>query len=55
MDVKGMWLFLNWLLIGGGLTHYELGNAKYMRLVYGEGLRVPKTSFRAWDRETYFY
>ena len=27
---------------GGGLTHYELGNMKYMRLVYGEGLRVPK-------------
>ena len=29
--------------IGGGLQHYELGNAKYMRLTYGEGLRVPKT------------
>eukprot|EP00355_Strombidium_rassoulzadegani_P002700 CAMPEP_0168613360 /NCGR_PEP_ID=MMETSP0449_2-20121227/3409_1 /TAXON_ID=1082188 /ORGANISM="Strombidium rassoulzadegani, Strain ras09" /LENGTH=163 /DNA_ID=CAMNT_0008653987 /DNA_START=38 /DNA_END=530 /DNA_ORIENTATION=+ len=44
MDVKG-----------GGLTHYELGNMKYMRCVYGEGLRVPKTMNRAWDREKYFY
>ena len=40
---------------GGGLTHYELGNTKYMRLVYGEGLRVPKMQNRAWDREKYFY
>merc|ERR1712021_246213 len=44
MDVKG-----------GGLTHYELGNMKYMRLVYGEGLRVPKMQNRAWDREKYWY
>ena len=44
MDVKG-----------GGLTHYELGNTKYMRLVYGEGLRVPKMMNKAWDREYYFY
>merc|ERR1712194_261299 len=44
MDVKG-----------GGLTHYELGNMKYMRLCYGEGLRVPKMQNRAWDREKYFY
>ena len=28
---------------------------KYMRLVYGEGLRVPKMQNRAWDREKYFY
>ena len=40
---------------GGGLTHYELGNMKYHRLVYGEGLRVPKTSNKFWDRELYFY
>ena len=40
---------------GGGLAHYELGNSKYMRLVYGEGLRVPKMQNRAWDREKYFY
>ena len=26
-----------------------------MRLVYGEGLRVPKQQWRAWDREKYFY
>ena len=26
-----------------------------MRLAYGEGLRVPKTQWRAWDREKYFY
>merc|ERR1740130_1823034 len=44
MDVKG-----------GGLTHYEHGNTKYMRLTYGEGLRVPKQQWRAWDREKYFY
>ena len=44
MDVKG-----------GGLTHYEMGNTKYMRLIYGEGLRVPKTAFRFYDREKYFY
>ena len=44
MDVKG-----------GGLAHYELGNMKYMRLTYGEGLRVPKMQNRAWDREKYFY
>ena len=43
------------MVIGGGLQHYELGNAKYMRLVQGEGLRVPKMTWRAWDRETYFY
>merc|ERR1712048_1194134 len=36
-------------------THYEQGNTKYMRLVYGEGLRVPKQQWRAWDREKYFY
>ena len=40
---------------GGGLTHYELGNMKYIRVVYGEGLRVPKTANRFWDREVYFY
>ena len=28
---------------------------KYMRLVYGEGLRVPHMQNRAWDREKYFY
>ena len=28
---------------------------KYMRLCYGEGLRVPKMQNRAWDREKYFY
>ena len=28
---------------------------KYMRLTYGEGLRVPKMQNRAWDREKYFY
>ena len=44
MDVKG-----------GSLGHYELGNMKYMRLTYGEGLRVPKMQNRAWDREKYFY
>ena len=37
-----IWNILTKLIIGGGLTHYELGNMKYMRLVYGEGLRVPK-------------
>jgi len=41
--------------IGGGLTHYEKGNTQYMRLAFGEGLRVPKTQWRAWDREKYFY
>ena len=41
--------------LGGGLTHYEHGNMKYMRLTYGEGLRVPKMQNRAWDREKYFY
>mmetsp|Transcript_19108 Transcript_19108/g.21444 ORF Transcript_19108/g.21444 Transcript_19108/m.21444 type:complete len:126 (+) Transcript_19108:38-415(+) len=40
---------------GGGLTHYNLGNMKYMRVVYGEGLRVPKTANKFWDREVYFY
>ena len=40
---------------GGGLTHYELGNTKYMRLVYGEGLRVPSPTNRFFDRDTYFY
>ena len=40
---------------GGGLTHYELGNAKYMRLTYGEGLRVPNLSYKNFDRDTYFY
>ena len=40
---------------GGGLTHYELGNMQYHRVVYGEGLRVPKTANRYWDREKYFY
>merc|ERR1712045_1101155 len=44
MDVKG-----------GGLTHYEKGNTGYMRLAFGEGLRVPKTQWRAWDREKYYY
>ena len=44
MDVKG-----------GGLTHYELGNMQYMRVVYGEGLRVPKIANNFWDREKYFY
>ena len=43
------------MILGGGLTHYELGNMKYMRLAYGEGLRVPKMQNRAWDREKYFY
>jgi len=28
---------------GGGLTHYEKGNVSYLRLAYGEGLRMPKT------------
>ena len=37
------------------MTHYEHGNTKYMRLAYGEGLRVPKMQNRAWDREKYFY
>ena len=37
------------------MTHYEQGNTKYMRLTYGEGLRVPKQQWRAWDREKYFY
>ena len=37
------------------MTHYELGNTKYMRLTYGEGLRVPKMMNKAWDREYYFY
>ena len=37
------------------MTHYEHGNVKYMRLCYGEGLRVPKMQNRAWDREKYFY
>ena len=37
------------------MTHYEKGNTQYMRLAYGEGLRVPKTQMRAWDREKYFY
>ena len=37
------------------MTHYEHGNTKYMRLCYGEGLRVPKQQWRAWDREKYFY
>lgn len=37
------------------MTHYELGNMKYIRLVYGEGLRVPKMMNKAWDREKYFY
>ena len=32
-----------------------MGNMKYMRLTYGEGLRVPKMQNRAWDREKYFY
>ena len=27
---------------GGGLTTYNHGNMKYMKLTYGEGLRVPK-------------
>ena len=40
---------------GGGLTHYNLGNTKYIRLCYGEGLRVPKTSNKFWDRELHFY
>ncbi len=40
---------------GGGLTHYELGNMNYIRTVYGEGLRVPKTANRYWDREKYYY
>ena len=26
-----------------------------MRLAFGEGLRVPKQQWRAWDREKYFY
>ena len=26
-----------------------------MRVVYGEGLRVPKTAKSFWDKETYFY
>jgi hypothetical protein len=29
--------------------------AQYMRLCYGEGLRMPKVQMRAWDREKYFY
>ena len=37
------------------MTHYEKGNMPYMRLAFGEGLRVPKTQNRAWDREKYFY
>ena len=41
--------------IGGGLSHYEKGNTGYMRLAYGEGLRVPKQQWRAWDREKYYY
>ena len=43
MDTKGK-LFQRVMLtiIGGGLQHYELGNQKYMRLAFGEGLRVPK-------------
>ena len=41
--------------IGGGLQHYERGNTQYMRLTFGEGLRVPKMQWRAWDREKYFY
>ncbi len=40
-------------IIGGGLTHYELGNAKYLKLTYGEGLRVPKT-FAIYDSD-YFH
>ena len=28
---------------------------KYMKLVYGEGLRVPKVQNRAWDQNYYFY
>ena len=42
-------------LLGGGLQHYELGNQKYMRLCFGEGLRMPKQQWRAWDREKYWY
>ena len=55
MDLKGKPLNQMILFIGGGLTHYEQGNTKYMRLAYGEGLRVPKLQNRAWDREKYFY
>ena len=55
MDLKGKPLNHLNMFIGGGLTHYEQGNTKYMRLAYGEGLRVPKLQNRAWDREKYFY
>ena len=57
MDIKGRWHSLNnkVLWIGGGLQHYDHGNVKYMRLAYGEGLRVPNQNWRAWDREKYFY
>ena len=41
--------------IGGGLQHYEKGNVSYMRLTYGEGLRVPKTMWAHWDREKFYY
>ena len=37
------------------MTHYEKGNMSYMRLCYGEGLRTPKTSNNAWDKEKFFY
>ena len=40
---------------GGGVTHYNLGDMKYIRLVYGEGLRVPKTANKFWDREYHYY
>ena len=40
---------------GGGAIAYNRGNTGYMRLTYGEGLRVPKQQWRAWDRESYFY
>ena len=40
---------------GGGLTHYELGNMKYMRLTYGEGMRVPNPTMKNFDKDVYFY
>ena len=37
------------------MTHYEKGNLQYMRVAYGEGLRMPSVQNRAFDREKYFY
>ena len=37
------------------MTHYEKGNIPYIRVVFGEGLRVPHTMNKAWDREKQYY